>query len=89
MSLQQLQFHLINAFAPTSHAGNQAAVVIVPADDPRATDEKWMLTVAADFNLSETAYLVPIEPDAEVPKYGLRWFTPTVVSEVRRVTSQE
>lgn len=80
MSNQQpLQFQLINAFAATPRAGNQAAVVLIPKEDPRATDEAYMQAVAKDFNLSETAYLVPLGSTNGVPKYGLRWFTPTDV----------
>lgn len=86
MPLPQLQFHVVNAFAPTPHAGNQAAVVIIPADDPRGQDDKYMQTIAADFNLSETAFLVPIEPDAEAPKYSLRWFTPGEVCDKLTLT---
>lgn len=80
MPLPNLAYHTINAFAPTPHGGNQAAVVLVPKDDPRAKDDKYMLTVAADFNLSETAYLVPLD-DATVPVYSLRWFTPEIVGD--------
>jgi predicted PhzF superfamily epimerase YddE/YHI9 len=77
----QLPFHLINAFAPRPQAsGNQAAVVIVPASDARSTDDAWMRKTAADFQLSETAYLVPLDPEAEEPLYGLRWWTPEEVS---------
>jgi predicted PhzF superfamily epimerase YddE/YHI9 len=38
-----------------------------------------MQTVARDFNLSETAFLHPLD-DADVPVYSLRWFTPADVS---------
>lgn len=75
-----LPFQLINAFAATPRAGNQAAVVVIPKEDPRATDAEYMQAVAKDFNLSETAFLVPLGSSGEVPKYGLRWFTPAAVS---------
>lgn len=76
-----LPYHLINAFAPTPHAGNQASVVIFPsASDPRANNEEFYRTTAADFNLSETAFLVPVDAGAAEPRYGLRWFTPAAVS---------
>jgi predicted PhzF superfamily epimerase YddE/YHI9 len=39
-----------------------------------------MRKTAADFQLSETAYLVPLDPEAEEPLYGLRWWTPEEVS---------
>ncbi|KAK8865784.1 hypothetical protein IAR55_000931 [Kwoniella newhampshirensis] len=78
MTAPQPTFHLVNAFAPTSHAGNQASVIVFPstaADDPRTTDEGFMRLVARDFNFSETAYVVPTE---EKGRYGLRWWTPAV-----------
>lgn len=78
-SLPPVPFHMVNAFAATPYAGNQASVVLLTKDDPRSTDEKYMQTVARDFNLSETAYLYPLD-DAEVPVYSLRWFTPAAVS---------
>ncbi|HEY0153044.1 MAG TPA: PhzF family phenazine biosynthesis protein, partial [Longimicrobium sp.] len=49
--------------------GNPAAVCILPA--PRA--EGWMQSVAAEMNLSETAFL-----HAEEDGWRLRWFTPEV-----------
>ncbi|WVQ85638.1 hypothetical protein IAT38_007804 [Cryptococcus sp. DSM 104549] len=81
MSAQNPTFHLVNAFAPTRHAGNQAAVVIFPTgSDPRSKDTEWMLNVAKDFNLPMTAYLVPLdgagEADGKIGNYGLRWFSP-------------
>ena len=48
--------------------GNPAAVVIL--DEFRADD--WLQNVAAEFNLSETAFLVRRTDD----EWNLRWFTP-------------
>ncbi|KAL1409182.1 hypothetical protein Q8F55_006012 [Vanrija albida] len=76
MPLPRLQYQVVNAFAPTPHAGNQASVVLLPAGDPRARDDGYLQAVAADFNLAETAYLEPLSPTASVPTYALRWFTP-------------
>ena len=60
---------LVDAFTSTPFAGNPAAVCLLDAP----ADETWMQSVAAEMNLSETAFVVP-EGDA----FGLRWFTPTV-----------
>jgi PhzF family phenazine biosynthesis protein len=65
-----LPFLQIDAFTNTPFAGNPAAVVVLPA----AAEESWMRNVAAEMNLSETAFLVK-RPDAG---YDLRWFTPKV-----------
>ncbi len=50
--------------------GNPAAVVLL--DEFRSDD--WLQNVAAEFNLSETAFLVPRAAD----EWNLRWFTPTL-----------
>jgi PhzF family phenazine biosynthesis protein len=63
---------VVDAFAHGPFRGNQAAVVpLEPDDDPAA---EWMQTVAAEMNLSETAYVRP-RPDGA---FDLRWFTPEV-----------
>ncbi len=61
----------VDAFTDTRFRGNPAAVCILP----NPADEGWMQNVAAEMNLSETAFLHPREDG-----YHLRWFTP--VTEV-------
>ncbi|GAA5824174.1 hypothetical protein JCM3770_001190 [Rhodotorula araucariae] len=78
-----LPYQLIDAFTSTAFAGNPAAVVHFSAEDPRARDAELMLAIAREYNLSETAFLVPLAPTPEdtgvahSPRYSLRWFTPT------------
>lgn len=62
----------VDAFTDRPFTGNPAAVCLLPA--PR--DAAWMQAVAAEMNLSETAFLLPRMEDAQ-PGYNLRWFTPT------------
>ncbi|MEZ5358227.1 MAG: PhzF family phenazine biosynthesis protein [Candidatus Zixiibacteriota bacterium] len=62
----------VDAFADRPFVGNPAGVCIMK----KAADETWMQSVAAEMNLSETAFLYPIETG-----YHLRWFTP--LAEVR------
>ncbi|MBK7948108.1 MAG: PhzF family phenazine biosynthesis protein [Deltaproteobacteria bacterium] len=62
-------YALIDAFTAEPFRGNPAAVCWL--DAPRSDD--WRRSVAAEMNLSETAF---IEPQAD--GFGLRWFTPTV-----------
>ncbi|RSH83367.1 uncharacterized protein EHS24_007047 [Apiotrichum porosum] len=71
-----LPFFLANAFATTPHGGNQAAVVLFPANDPRSNDVAYFEALARDFNLPMTAIVVAsaTQKDADVPKYGLRFF---------------
>lgn len=59
----------IDAFTDRPFSGNPAAVCYL--DRARADD--WMQALAAEMNLSETAFLLPERGD-----YSLRWFTPTV-----------
>jgi PhzF family phenazine biosynthesis protein len=58
----------INAFSENSFDGNPAAICIL--DEAKST--QWMQFVAAQMNLSETAFLEP-----QKNSYSLRWFTPT------------
>jgi PhzF family phenazine biosynthesis protein len=57
----------VDAFTSEPFSGNPAAVCVLPA----ARDEGWMQKVAAEMNLSETAFLVP-----RGDEFDLRWFTP-------------
>jgi len=62
----------VDAFAEAPFTGNQAAVM--PLD--HWLDDATMQAIAAENNLSETAFTVPSERDDA--DYDLRWFTPTV-----------
>jgi PhzF family phenazine biosynthesis protein len=63
-------FH-VDAFAAGPFTGNPAAVCVL--DDGSPSDE-WMAKVAAEMNLSETAFVIRRE-DGD---WDLRWFTPKV-----------
>jgi predicted PhzF superfamily epimerase YddE/YHI9 len=65
----------VDAFTEEPFAGNPAAVCLLDAD----ADPGWMQRVAAEMNLSETAFL---RPGGEPGRYRLRWFTPTVEVEL-------
>lgn len=60
---------MVDAFTSRPFGGNPAAVVVL--DQP--ADPAWMQAVAAEFNLSETAF---VHPDGD--GWRLRWFTPAV-----------
>ncbi|MCH8274477.1 MAG: PhzF family phenazine biosynthesis protein [Armatimonadetes bacterium] len=60
---------IVDAFAERAFAGNPAGVCLL--DEPR--DGWWMQNVAAEMNLSETAFLAPSESG-----FDLRWFTPVI-----------
>jgi PhzF family phenazine biosynthesis protein len=61
------KIYQVDAFTNRPFAGNPAGVCILPAP----ASESWMRQVAMEMNLSETAFLVPVEDG-----YNLRWFTP-------------
>lgn len=64
---ERYDFYQVNAFAKEAFCGNPAAICVMsewPAD-------RIMQGMAADNNLSETAFLKPDGQD-----YEIRWFTP-------------
>ena len=63
---------VVDAFADRPFAGNPAAVCVLD----RAADEAWMKDVAREMNLSETAFLHPLNEDSSL--FALRWLTPSV-----------
>ena len=60
----------IDAFTDAAFKGNPAAVCLL---DDRDVDASWMQSVAAEMNLSETAFVRRRDQN-----WSLRWFTPTV-----------
>jgi len=74
--MTELPFFQVDAFASAPLTGNPAAVI--PLD--RWLDEGLMQAIAAENNLSETAFTVPSQTgDSD---YDLRWFTPTTEVEL-------
>ncbi|HYC29793.1 MAG TPA: PhzF family phenazine biosynthesis isomerase, partial [Chitinophagaceae bacterium] len=65
----QLPLYQVDAFTDTLFKGNPAAVVPLNEWLP----ESIMQSIAAENNLAETVYIVPMGQD-----YEIRWFTPTV-----------
>jgi PhzF family phenazine biosynthesis protein len=59
---------IVDAFAERAFAGNPAAICALP----RWPEDRLLLAVAAELNLSETAFLV-----GGGGAYEIRWFTPT------------
>lgn len=59
----------IDAFTDRPFAGNPAAVCLLQQE----AEPAWMQAVAAEMNLSETAFVTP-----RGQGFGLRWFTPRV-----------
>ena len=64
---ERIPFYQVDAFTEELFGGNPAAVLLTSTD----SDPKWMLNVAKEMNLSETAF---VYPQGEI--FHLRWFTP-------------
>jgi PhzF family phenazine biosynthesis protein len=71
-----LPFFQVDAFAERPLTGNPAAVM--PLE--RWLDDALMQAIAAENNLSETAFTVPCDSDAA--DFELRWFTPAAEVEL-------
>jgi PhzF family phenazine biosynthesis protein len=63
----------VDAFTNQPFRGNPAGVVLLNKEQ----SDNWMLSIAREMNLSETAFVV-----GEKPPYNLRWFTPAVEVEL-------
>jgi PhzF family phenazine biosynthesis protein len=74
--MTSLPFFQVDAFAERPLTGNPAAVM--PLE--RWLDDGLMQAIAAENNLSETAFTVPSE--AEGVDFDLRWFTPAAEVEM-------
>jgi predicted PhzF superfamily epimerase YddE/YHI9 len=62
-----MKIYTVDAFTDKPFSGNPAAVCLLETGKP----DKWMQNVAAEMNLSETAFLVKVKDG-----FMLRWFTP-------------
>jgi len=62
-----MNLYIVDAFTDEPFKGNPAAVCLLDSDKP----DSWMQNVAAEMNLSETAFLMRRDN-----VYSLRWFTP-------------
>jgi PhzF family phenazine biosynthesis protein len=71
--MTQLSLYQVDAFTNEPFKGNPAAVCLL--DEARPED--WMRALAAEMNLSETAFVLP-----QGEEFNLRWFTPMVEMEL-------
>lgn len=67
------RIYQVDAFTLSPFSGNPAAVCLLNQPQPAA----WMQQVGAEMNLSETAFLWPLDEG-----YSLRWFTPTAEVDI-------
>ncbi|MCM2387689.1 PhzF family phenazine biosynthesis protein [Streptomyces albipurpureus] len=75
-----MRIHIVDAFAHRPFTGNPAGVMLLDAGSwsgaPGFPEESWMQRVAAEVNLSETAFAHPLPAGGDAD-WALRWFTPT------------
>ena len=64
------EIFVVDAFANEAFSGNPAAVCLLD----RGREDAWLQNVAAEMNLSETAFLV----ERRAGEWELRWFTPRI-----------
>jgi PhzF family phenazine biosynthesis protein len=70
-SLIQIHFYQVDSFTHRPFAGNPAGVCVLSTPLPPHV----MQAIAAEMNLSETAFVQPPDPEGI---HHLQWFTPTV-----------
>jgi PhzF family phenazine biosynthesis protein len=70
-----MRIRVVDAFTDQPFTGNPAAVCLLGAG--AWPDASWMQQIAAEMNLSETAFALPSAGSTEAD-WALRWFTPTV-----------
>ena len=77
----EIETFVVDSFSDKPFAGNPAAVCLLRRDIAGHIDDVIMTKIAAEMNLSETAFVVE-EDEASTfetgSEFGLRWFTPTV-----------
>ena len=92
MESSPIRCSIVDSFAASPGTGNPAAVVLLPVGIDENEKREWMQKVAAEFNLSETAFCWPTserekslrderssssEKEEEI-HWNIRYFTPTV-----------
>ncbi|MEV4557866.1 PhzF family phenazine biosynthesis protein [Kitasatospora sp. NPDC049285] len=68
-----MRIRIVDAFTDRPFSGNPAGVVLLGSEGFPA--DSWLQQVAAEVNLSETAFAHPLPPGRDAD-WALRWFTP-------------
>ncbi|XP_050942679.1 uncharacterized protein LOC103492685 isoform X1 [Cucumis melo] len=83
MASKPVKYFVVDAFTDSAFKGNPTAVCLLENE----RDETWLQDLAAEFNISETCYLIRINDEEgtgdslKPPMFSLRWFT--TVAEVK------
>ena len=70
MNTKYMNIFQVDAFTDNQFKGNPAGVCLIDRERP----DSWMQGIAAEMNLSETAFLLKERANSA---FQLRWFTPT------------
>lgn len=65
--------YVVDAFTDRPFSGNPAAICLLDRSDQPWPASEWLQAVAAENQLSETAFVRP----RDLGSFDLRWFTPT------------
>ena len=68
----RMKIRIVDAFTDRPFQGNPAGVLLLDGPFP---PDAWLQQVAAEVNLSETAFAHPLPPGGDAD-WALRWFTP-------------
>ncbi|MFJ9341751.1 PhzF family phenazine biosynthesis protein [Streptomyces sp. NPDC101733] len=68
-----MRIRIVDAFTDRPFHGNPAGVLLLDSAFP---PDAWLQQVAAEVNLSETAFARPLPPGGDAD-WALRWFTPS------------
>ena len=76
----KVPLYQVDAFSDRAFSGNPAAVMLMPHG--LETHDSLLLNIAAENNLSETAFVQPLSASRDDDfgsgtKFHLRWWTPT------------
>lgn len=71
---QRLVLFHVDAFTSRPFHGNPAGVLVLD----QWLDDRVMQQVAAENNLSETAFVAPVKGRDGAACFGIRWFSPTI-----------
>jgi PhzF family phenazine biosynthesis protein len=77
MREKEIPIFQVDAFTNERFHGNPAAICVLENEDDLTNEQ--MQNIAAEMNLSETAFIIPMAGKEDHSKnYHLRWFTPAV-----------
>uniref|UniRef100_A0A7C8YX53 Trans-2,3-dihydro-3-hydroxyanthranilate isomerase n=1 Tax=Opuntia streptacantha TaxID=393608 RepID=A0A7C8YX53_OPUST len=74
-----VKYVVVDAFTDCEFKGNPAAVCLLEEE----REDEWLQSIAAEFNISETGFLIRIAAsDSPNTRFQLRWFTPVTEVEL-------